>query len=178
MNFSLAHLLKKDLRLTWTYLAAWWGLLVVKAYIVSFGVAGLLDPTFYTYSNAADKNWLERMLSLLPPVLVGLSWLNPLLLAYLVSLVLKADSPIDENALWRTRPVTGRTVLQAKLLYLGLAGLAGPCLVETWLRLHFGFDAGECLRGAVETALLYAAWMGLIASAALLFRKTFTGLLI
>jgi hypothetical protein len=109
--------------------------------------------------------------------MIILIYLAPIVLGYIVALVLKADSPIDEKALWRTRPVAGRKMLHAKLLFLSLFGLLVPCAIETVERLKFGFDAGECLRGFVETALIQAAWIGVIASAALLFRKTIAGVL-
>jgi len=177
MNFSILHILKKDIRLTWRYLAVWVGLLLFKAYCIVVGIDRLLRP--WTYSNLVprDQSLVASIVAEWPMFMMFFFYVCPILLGYIVSMILKADSPIDERSLWRTRPVAGRAMLRAKLIFLGLFGILVPCSIETVVRLHYGFDAHECVRGFVETAVMQAAWISLIAAAALLFKRTFTGLL-
>jgi len=180
MNFSILHILKKDFRLVGRYLFVWWALLVFRAYWIMISLNGVLHPlSLRVYDPAAAETWYVRrwFMEWMPLWLMFFTYINPLLLGYIVSVVLKADSPIDERALWRTRPVAGRAMFRAKLLFLGLFGLLVPCTIETALRLHYGFDARECLRGVVETTVINAAWVGVVASAALLFQRTFFGLI-
>jgi len=181
MTFSLLHILKKDFRLCWRYLAAWWALLVLRAFYITVGIDRLLHPVplpvYHPGDSDAPYSAYQNFLDFLPEYMILFSFIGPIILFYIVSLVLKADSPIDEKALWRTRPVARMVMLRAKLLFLALFCVLPQPLMETALRLHYGMDASECLRGFVETAVILAAWISIAASAALLFKRTMTGLL-
>jgi len=182
MNSSAWNIVRKDFRLTQNFLVAWWVILTTGAIITAWNLNQiLLDPGDFYQAAHQDvfiftggffqdawpylSNW----------VVLGL---DAVLLAVLVDLIIKADSPIDERAPWHTRPVSGPGVWRAKLLYLGLFCYGVPGIIQTLERLYLGSDWANCLHGLVHFAIIQSVLVAYVASAAVLFHRTFTGLLV
>lgn len=155
----IAHIVRKDLRRLAAPLGVWLTVVVGKAAaLVVYARGSAPWPGEWFGPGVACVNGLEMMLGYLIAVLLVLE-----------------DSPSDGRALWQTRPVSGATLLKAKLCASALVFVTAPVLLLTPLWLAAGFGCGElglaaldwvCVRGAlVVVALTMAAVSGGITTA-------------
>ncbi len=155
----IAHIVRKDLRRLATPLGAWLALVIGKAAALVIYARGSAPwPDEWLGPAAACVNGLEIILGYLIAVLLVLE-----------------DSPTDGRALWKTRPISGATLLIAKLCAAALAFVAVPVLLLIPVWLVAGFGPGElglatldwvCARGALTlVALTMAAVSGGLATA-------------
>jgi hypothetical protein len=164
------HIVKKDYRYLRPYLDIWWGILVSNALVAAWCVHHIF------HQSAADalKNNEQE-------ILTSFNWfflaMDVLLLALVVDAILKNDSPIDEKAFWRTRPVGGRRMFRAKLMSIGLFCFVVPGAIQAVEHLIFGFSPHEFLLGLEQFAVIQGGMVAVLASAALLFQRTIVGLL-
>src|SRR5476651_1297131 len=98
MNFSILHILKKDVRLVGRYLAVWTGLLLYKDYCMVVGIDRLLQPLIYSDYIPREPSLAASIRAEWPMFMMFFFYVCPILLGYIVSTVLKADSPIDERS--------------------------------------------------------------------------------
>jgi hypothetical protein len=122
------HIVKKDLRRLWLPVALW--ALLVAAQI-GVGMNLLLSQ------GTADVEWFTQM-SVYSVMLLTLD----LLFAYvLVAALVQDDSLVGTNLFWRTRPISGRRLLGAKLLAAAIMFGALPTLIwlPWWLSCGYGW---------------------------------------
>jgi hypothetical protein len=182
MNFLPWNIVRKDFRLTRNYLVVWWGILAAGAIITIWNLNQIMQYPNQFYQTAQRGLVLEYSQLNAEELPYLSNWLvlglDTVLLVVIVDLIFKSDSPIDERAEWRTRPVSGVAVLRAKLLYLGLFCYLVPWAIQTVERLYLGGDGADCLRGLGHFVVLQSLIIAIIASAAVLFQRTFMGLLV
>jgi hypothetical protein len=145
MKTILAHW-KKDLASARTNLAIW---ICCVGVIVVFGVARHLVPEFSSslFQANADSpaKAITAFIALFTGVM-GLFGLQFVLLALLIVRIVQQDPLVDPDAWWRTRPISGLSLLAAKALSVGMLligamlcfgamGLESPSWSSSWLPL-------------------------------------------
>jgi hypothetical protein len=182
MNSPAWNIVRKDFRLTRFYLLAWWGILVAGALLTLWNLNQIMQYPQVFYQDAQPdfiyeygKFFSEESTYLFNWLVLGL---DAVLLAEIVEMIVKADSPIDERANWRTRPVSGLGVWRAKLLYLALFCYAVPGAIQAAQCFCLGSDWADALHTLARFALLQSLLVAAIATAAVLFQRTFSGLLV
>jgi hypothetical protein len=108
----IIHQALKDVRLLRWLLAAW--LLVLLLYH-GVALAGLLIPGKVILSLATGQSDMNSGLGAANTLL---TWLAVAALVALCATLVQADSPARSTAFWLTRPVSGRTMVAGKLLFV------------------------------------------------------------
>ncbi|MGA2053247.1 MAG: hypothetical protein ABSH19_08050 [Opitutales bacterium] len=101
MKSLVAHILKKDFRHLWPWLALWWGLLALTDFYPAWAFARLMHAGLY-YSD-----------DVMPVMLIWLAWFVISLL--IVGSLVETDSPINDRVLWRAWPVPPLRLLVSSL---------------------------------------------------------------
>jgi len=170
MNPLTWHIVKKDYRYLRPYLDIWWSLLVANA----LAAAWCIQHIFHESAQDIGKNYHEG-------ILVSLNWfflaLDILMLGLVVDAILKNDSPIDEKAFWRTRPVDGGRMFRAKLISIGLFCFVVPGAIQAAGHLAFGFSWSEFIQELEQFAVIQGGMIAVATGAAVLFQRTIMGLL-
>jgi hypothetical protein len=147
---TIMHIVRKDLRRLAVPLGAWLALVVGKAAaLVAYAASAAPWPGDWLGPAFSCANGLEAALGYLLAVLLVLE-----------------DSPTDDRAHWRTRPISGGTLLAAKLCGAVSAFVIAPVLALAPVWLAAGFGAGElglaaldwvCIRGALTLVAVATA---------------------
>jgi hypothetical protein len=173
------HIVKKDYRYLRPYLDIWWGILLCNAVAAAWCIHHIFHTNAQDALNATPRTILGNNQTV--AVLIGLNWfflvLDVTFLCFVVDAILKIDSPIDEKAFWRTRPVGGARMFRAKFISLGLFCFVVPGVIQAAGHLVFGFSPGEFLRGLAQFAAIQGGLVALVACAAVLFQRTIQGML-
>lgn len=157
MNSPVWHILKKDLRRFLPLLSLWCVALVARV-----SLPGLFSGR--EFSAASGVPVLSAMLVML---------LN----AHLVVRLLAEDSPLKEAAFWRMRPVTGRQMITAKLLFIAAWTLILPVVVMVAAGRAYGFTAEECVAVAAGQLLLHAVIGGLFLMVSIFTQRVWASVL-
>jgi len=182
MNLIPWNIVRKDFSLTRFYLVAWWGIFAAGLYNIHWCLNKIIsDPNIL--ANNIHGDYLDMLTdSFAFSLPFYLFWvfvaLGIILLMMVVDIVIKADSPIDEFADWRTRPVSGLGVWRAKVFYFGCFFLLLPWSFFTLFYLIQGgrlVDAGLLM---AQWGMMEACLIALIVTAAVLCKRTFSGLLV
>jgi hypothetical protein len=114
------HLVRNDLRAHHRLLLAWLAIVVAQPLVTAVAWWGALDSAVA---------W--GPLSALVVVRIGLA-------GALVAMLVQGDSPIDDRAFWRTRPISPTTLAVAKLLLVVgifvVAPMAVVLMVAAWVK--------------------------------------------
>lgn len=156
MNSVVWHIIKKDLRRFRLLLALW-----VAALLVRVCIAGWTEQN---YAPESGLGILAFMLVLL---------LN----AHLVVSVLGEDSPVKEAAFWRTRPIAGRQMMSAKLLFLAGWTLVLPMAVVAVAGWSYGFTARECAAVAAGQLIVHGLIGGIFLLVSLFTQRVWATIL-
>jgi hypothetical protein len=117
----LHHLLRHDVLTHRRLLIAWVGT------VLAHPLAGWLSWTTVGTGNAIERNaWVRGDVPILAVLLVAL---RLVLMVVTIGLIVQGDSPVDDRAFWRTRPIEAGRLARAKLLLCGLVFVAFPTLV-------------------------------------------------
>lgn len=160
---TILHVVAKDLRRLAGPLALWLGLVTLKAAaLVAYAGSSLPWPGEWIEPAVACANGLEAVLGFVLAVLLTLD-----------------DSPADERAFWRTRPISGGAMIAAKLCGAAGAFVVAPVLLLAPVWLAAGFDARELGLAALDWTLVRGgatlAALALAATAGGLARAIFAG---
>lgn len=136
MNSPIWHIIKKDLRRFRALLAVWCVALATRVVAPGFAEAGVERP-------------LEVSLVLMAVLILFLN-------ALMVTRVLAEDSPLKEAAFWRSRPIAGRQMMTAKLLFLAWWTLVVPLVVIAVAGAATGFTTRELIAVAAGQLMLHA----------------------
>ena len=137
------HITQKDLRKLLLPIAGFAAALVAKIGVGCLLLAG----------NADDGTWFSRLdmyLNLCVAVAVGITLV-------IVATLVHEDAVIGSQVFWRTRPITGRTLLASKLLSLALIFGLLPVLIAIPWWLYCGFGFSTIVTSALEILLWQAA---------------------
>ena len=138
---TIAHIVRKDLRLLAVPLGAWLAFIVGKAAaLVAYAGGDLPWPGEWFGTALAYANWLEAAVGMV-----------------LATWFLFEDNPCDPRTFWMTRPISGRRLLAAKLSGATLALVALPILLLLPVWLAAGFGPREIALAAVSWAFLQGA---------------------
>lgn len=138
----LFHHLKKDIRHLKLPLLAWFILLVV-IHIHFLLMAGGMP-------GAGGAKSLLIMILL---------YLEPLLASIIIALVIQADSPVDSRAFWLTRPLTPKTLLAAKILFILIFLVGMPLLARTAVMLLHGVLIHDILLAVIQLLIMKLAFI-------------------
>jgi len=182
MNFIPWNIVRKDLHLTRFYLVVWWGLLAAGYYDIRWCLNYFLTNPLVQIQRE-NENFMVLLStyfsSIWPYYLIWVFiFLAFIVLAVIVDLIIKVDSPIDERAEWRTRPVSGLGVWRAKIFYLGLFCFILPGIVFTLALIQQGGTWPEARHLLLQWFSAQTCLIAMMASAGVLFRRTFSGLLV
>jgi len=159
------HLVKKDLRLLWPWLALWYVALVLLIY-----------KDFWLQTKSSDHFFVIHHDSFIYiSFLLGLSTLayaSPLIL---VASLVDADPPLDDRAFWRTLPLGGARLFAAKILFLFIFAVLVPALIAAPGKWFPGVHPDQRLSLLGSWAAFLAAAVILLFLAASLFRKPLVG---
>jgi hypothetical protein len=78
-----------------------------------------------------------------------------------VASIVQADSPIDDRAFWRTRPIASRTLAIAHLVTVGCIFVVVPTLVVLGIAMVFGVPRSHWLTTMLQVAAAESAIAGL-----------------
>jgi hypothetical protein len=106
----LRHLVAHDVRQHWQLLTAWIAIVVAHPVL-------------------AAVSWSEDALASAMVLAAGLVGARVVIGAAVIATVVQADSPIDDRAFWRTRPISPATMAGAKLTLACLVFVLVPLLV-------------------------------------------------
>jgi len=144
----IAHLVRADLRHSWLPLAAWLVLAVIVALIPC------VVPTL-----AGGDSLLLSSLEL-PIALVTIAY--PLALLVLVVHVVQTHPVVGSSAFWMTRPISPRTLLASKLVFVGVAAVTVPMIIEIVRMIAHGVPWRTQLGVALNAAMSHAFLVALI----------------
>ncbi len=132
------HWVAKDVRRLWPWLTLWG---VATAVPLAVGLALLQgEPALSELRRIQD--------------ILGWCAVAQAVIGYVVTLLLfQEDRAIDPRAFWPTRPIGRGRLLLAKLTFIGLLGVAAPCLLALPWWLAGGLGIGGVLSAALEWAL-------------------------
>lgn len=157
MNSLIWHIIKKDLRRFRALLALWCAALAIR--VIAAGLAG---------NDAGGR---------LEPGLVILFVLILFLNALMVTRVVAEDSPLKEAAFWRSRPITGRQMMTAKLIFLAVWTLFLPSLVVVAAGCAYGFTGWECAAVAAGQVMIHATVGALFLTTSILTQRVWAAVL-
>lgn len=144
------HLIRKDFcRLRW--LLGLFTLLVAGKIAFYAWIAGLF--------SVSDLELLRRMQN--GPEMLLRFLAEPVFAYVLVGWLVFEDSPVEQDAHWITRPISGGQLFAAKFLGAGLALVVWPLLLNLGWWLACGVGTAEILRSAGEFAGLNIALVAL-----------------
>jgi hypothetical protein len=122
------HIVKKDFRHLWPWLALWWVTFIVAAVYPAWA--------FHKFMHSASMN-AETSFSIFG------AFASVILLLVIVASLVDADTPLDDRALWRTQPVPPARLFAAKITFLLLFGLLAPLLIKFIALAAYGFSFAE-----------------------------------
>lgn len=157
MNSLIWHIMKKDLRRFRALLAMWCAALVIR--VVAAGLVG----------NDAGGRMEAGMVILFVLIL----FLN----ALLVTRVVAEDSPLKEAAFWRSRPITGRQMMTAKVVFLVVWTLIVPSLVVLAAGYAYGFTGWECVAVTAGQLIIHAMVGALFLTTSILTQRVWAAVL-
>lgn len=157
MNSLIWHIIKKDLRRFRALLAVWCAALVTR--VIAVGFVG----------NDAGN----RMEAILIILFVLMLFLN----AVMVTRVVAEDSPLKEAAFWRSRPITGRQMMTAKLIFLAGWTLVVPPLVVLAAGYVHGFTVQEGMAVAAGQLMIHALVGTLFLATSILTQRVWAAVL-
>ena len=129
---SMLHIFKKDLRrLRWA-IAAWLLLVGVRLIVDTVG-------TDMALGSLAEQIGIRQVARLL-------SFLQLILLAILVSLVVHDEPLVGRNAFWLTRPMPPVALMSAKALFAATFFVVVPLLANMIVALTFDIEARDVTR--------------------------------
>lgn len=137
------HIFLKDLRRLSVPLVLWGSLFVLQ--YLAYANLGTTGSGFATFLTVI---WGLQVLA---------AWL-------LVPQLIHADALVDDNAAWRTRPISGARLLGAKLLGLFVMFCLWPALLTLPWWLHFKFSLGQTF-GVTSANLAGFGILALVAAA-------------
>ena len=139
------NIIGKDLRRLRVPLAFW--ILLMSTKLVFFAIIAGVCRSPHLDLMRRMKDGPEMLLNLL---------VEPLIAYFLVALMIYEDPLTDNDSFWVTRPISGRMLLAAKLIGVGLMFVAVPVLVNVPWWLACGFGRLEILASAGSIAGEYA----------------------
>ena len=157
MNSLIWHIIKKDLRRFRALLAMWCAALVIR--VVAAGLVG----------NDTGGRMEAGMVILFVLIL----FLN----ALMVTRVVAEDSPLKEAAFWRSRPITGRQMMTAKVFFLVVWTLILPALVVVAAGYAYGFTGWECVAVAAGQLIIHASIGALFLTTSILTQRVWAAVL-
>lgn len=138
------HLIQKDLRrLRWPL--ALFTLLLVGEILFYASIAGLWQ--------APNLPWLNRLFS--GPELLLRVLFQPLITYLLVGWLIYQDSPVEQDAQWITRPISGGQQFAAKVGGAFLMFILWPLVLNIFWWLACGCGAHEIVVSARELCMVY-----------------------
>lgn len=140
---SIWHLVKKDLRRLGIPVAVL-SLLTIGKIIFYAAIAGLFRPP--------DLEWLQRLQS--GPELLLRALAEPLITYFLVGWLVFEDSPVEKDAHWLTRPISGLKLFAAKLAGAGLMFVLLPLVLNIPWWMACGLSGNEIAISAVELVVI------------------------
>lgn len=156
MNLT-GHFVKKDFHRLRRPLALF-SLLVIGKIIFYAVIGGLFA--------APDIEWLRRMQN--GPEMLLRTLAEPIMAYVLVGWLVFEDSPVEKDAHWLTRPISGAQMLGAKLLAAFLMFVLWPLLLNGIWWAAGGAGAAEIARSSAEFVVTNGAFVGMgLACAAL-----------
>jgi hypothetical protein len=162
MKNLVTHILRKDLRHLWPWLALWW-LAIALAYAQpAWTLSILTHPPFPDPFRAMGL----YILGLFIRFVLALT-----LLGFLVT----ADSPTDDRAFWRTQPLSGLHLLAAKLLFLLVFCIGGALLIQAVSLVLYDFSGAFIWKNLQNTAEVFLSSLAIALLAAVLFRRPYIG---
>jgi hypothetical protein len=136
----LWHLVKKDLHRLRLPLALF-SLLLFGKIIFYAAIGGLFQ--------APDLGWLNRLQNV--PELLLRALAEPLIVYFLVGWLVFEDSPVEKDAHWITRPISGGRLFAVKMTGAGLMFVVWPLMLNLLWWLACGFDWSEICMAAGES---------------------------
>ena len=140
------HLVKKDLRRLRVAVAVL-SLLTIGKIIFYAAIAGLFRPP--------NLEWLQRLQS--GPELLLRTLAEPLITYFLVGWLVFEDSPVEKDAHWITRPISGLKLFAAKLAAAGLMFVLLPLLLNIPWWMASGLSGTEIAISAVELVVIHSS---------------------
>jgi hypothetical protein len=151
---QLAHLLAKDIRFLRLPLALWLLAVAAQAALAGSGVAARHD-------DLALAMVFEVLTSLVPLV-------RMVLVCILVPLLVHADSLVGTEAFWLTRPISRRTLLAEKALFVGAFLIVPPLAAELSAMAANGVTTRDLALAVPEIALEHLALVAVVLALAVL----------
>ena len=129
-NLTL-HIVKKDLRHLWPWLALWWATFVLAAIYPVWDFDKMMRGSEPGVGSQTTSFILLTSLSCIILILV------------IIALLAEADTPLDDRSFWRTQPVPPSRLLAAKLTFLLAFGLLIPLLIKFITLAAYGFSSDQ-----------------------------------
>ncbi len=135
MNHVVWHILRKDMVRFRLHLALWCAILIGRVACAE-------------WAGAPQDSALQAG---------AMSWVALLFLfnVHLVVRVLAEDSPLEEAAFWRTRPITGGQMMAAKAMFIAAWTVLLPAGVIAAAAIYYGFTGGEMLAVVAGQVVLH-----------------------
>ncbi len=126
---------KKDLRLAWPALAVWTALQVA--------LFGYYEWYWLRVSENVGRTGAETIIPVMLIFADGALWVMTF------AGIFQSDSTLSDRTWWRTRPIRGRVLMCAKMMFIGVWLLVWP---QVWSAC-FAFYAGALTREVVSVAI-------------------------
>jgi len=141
------HILKKDLRLHWLYVAAVIAVKVTAVWLIlQIGILAIAEPVRFTLSAFSELAFAG---------VAGLA----------IIVVVQSDPVISNNDDWLIRPIHRRDLALAKIVFAALVTLVPAFVFNLAVGLRHGVDVRPAIGAAADTALVTFISIGLPALA-------------
>ena len=177
------HIVKKDLRRFWPFLALMALALIVKAFLLSVALSLTAQTTSLALNSWDAVGLINSEREILPDnfafgrfSMLVVTLADFIFMIFLILGILLEDPPLGTRSFWRTRPISAGQMLVAKALCLFL--MAWPLQASLQVFINLTAKVEYPWYSDLPTLTAYqATWIGVFALIPLLWHKPIVGVL-